>query len=62
MDDVDLEGATLGKTILTNLDLSATKGLSGCRHGGPSAVDHRSVAMSKNVPQVFGAAAVFPIL
>ncbi|MGI9501684.1 MAG: pentapeptide repeat-containing protein [Geminicoccaceae bacterium] len=34
MDDVDLEGATLRKTILTNLDLSATKGLSGCRHGG----------------------------
>lgn len=53
MDDADLEGATLGKTILTNLDLSATKGLSSCRHAGPSTVDHRTVVMSKNVPPVF---------
>ena len=41
------------ETIFNNVDLSATMGLEDCEHLGPSCVDHRTLAKSKNVPLKF---------
>ena len=50
---VNLTGAVLGgailnkaelyETVFANVDLSKTKGLDECRHGGPSIIDHRTL-------------------
>ena len=45
--------AKLNETILNNVDLSAAMGLNDCNHLGPSCVDYRTIARSKNVPLAF---------
>lgn len=49
----NLPEAWLNETILNNVDLSTTKGLNDCRHMGPSGIDYRTIARSKNVPISF---------
>jgi hypothetical protein len=49
----DLTGAFISDTIFTGVDLTATKGLNECRHGGPSAIDYRTLFLSKNLPLAF---------
>ena len=54
----DLTGANFGgaffsETVLTNIDLSAVKGLETCGHLGPSVIDHRTLAMSGKLPLSF---------
>ena len=51
--DAVLKDARLIETVLSNVNLSTTKGLSTCTHSGPSAIDHRTIVKSKDVPLVF---------
>ncbi len=45
--------ATFAQTIVGALDLSGAKGLDTCVHLGPSIIDHRTLAQSGLLPQVF---------
>ena len=52
-DDADLSTARLDATILADVDLSTTKGLAGCLHEGPSALDLRTLMKSGSLPLPF---------
>lgn len=45
--------ATLGETTFVDVDLSKTKGLDSCCHRGPSAIDHRTLQKSGQLPLNF---------
>ncbi|NEQ50738.1 MAG: toll/interleukin-1 receptor domain-containing protein [Leptolyngbya sp. SIO3F4] len=45
--------ANLFETVLSNLDLSSVQGLETCRHDGPSIIDHRTLALSGQLPLSF---------
>jgi len=49
----DLSGVELFETVVANVDLTTTKGLATCDHVRPSAVDHRTLERSTNVPVDF---------
>ena len=49
----DLTHAQLGETIFVNIVLTKVKGLDSCKHIGPSAVDHRTLQRSDELPLVF---------
>jgi uncharacterized protein YjbI with pentapeptide repeats len=49
----DLTRATLAETVLGNANLSEAKGLDTCIHGGPSTIDHRTIARSGLLPLAF---------
>jgi hypothetical protein len=56
--ETDLSGADLGATVLcgtifANVNLTTTKGLDKCRHDGPSAIDFRTLSLSKDLPISF---------
>ena len=51
--EANLSGAILGSTLFINIDLSQTKGLEECKHRGPSTIDHRTLARSGRLPDVF---------
>ena len=53
LERADLGNARLIQTVLSDIDLSTTKGLSHCAHSGPCTIDHRTITKSKNVPLVF---------
>ena len=58
MSRAGLRGADLSKvkmleTIMVNVDLSKTKGLEDINHHGPSIIDHRTLALSGELPDVF---------
>jgi uncharacterized protein YjbI with pentapeptide repeats len=53
LEGADLSRADLYETIFVNVDLSATKGLDACTHGGPSALDHRTLQRSGRLPLPF---------
>ena len=50
LEGTNLKEAIIYETIFNNVDLSDAIHLSTCRHQGPSCVDHRTLALSKNVP------------
>jgi len=49
----DLFQANLYDTVLANVDLSETKNLDDCLHGGPSIIDHRTLQRSGQLPLNF---------
>lgn len=52
----DLSRAVVAETIFANVDLSKTRGLEGvegCSHDGPSAIDHRTLRLSGQLPLSF---------
>jgi hypothetical protein len=51
--EANLSGALLYETIFANVDLTATKGLNACKHDGPSTIDFRTLARSRNLPLSF---------
>jgi hypothetical protein len=51
--EADLHGAGIFETAFANIDLSTTKGLESCRHGGPSILDHRTLQRSGRLPLAF---------
>jgi uncharacterized protein YjbI with pentapeptide repeats len=53
LNGANLTNALLGETIFGDTDLSGTKGLDTCGHGGPSTIDHRTLSRSDNLPEVF---------
>lgn len=53
LDGANLEGAEFLETRISNVDLTLAERLGSCVHYGPSSVDHRTLAMSKNVPTEF---------
>jgi uncharacterized protein YjbI with pentapeptide repeats len=52
-DEADLSTAILDATILADVDLSTAKGLEGCLHEGPSALDPRTLMKSGRLPLSF---------
>lgn len=48
--ETDLSDATLYETVLAHVDLTDTKHLVRCNHGGPCFVDYGTLQLSKNVP------------
>ncbi|MBA0087253.1 MAG: toll/interleukin-1 receptor domain-containing protein, partial [Acidobacteria bacterium Pan2503] len=44
---------SLGETIFGNTDLKDAVGLDTCQHEGPSVIDHRTLARSWPLPEVF---------
>ena len=53
LDGANLHKAVLRETIFADVDLTAVKGLESCIHRGPSAIDHRTLARSDNLPLSF---------
>src|SRR2546423_428197 len=53
LSEADLIGAYFFETILVSTDLRATKRLDRCTHGGPSAIDHRTLVKSGSLPLAF---------
>ena len=53
LSEVNLAGAFLSSTIFTVVDLRDVTGLQTCRHGGPSALDHHTLARSWPLPLEF---------
>jgi hypothetical protein len=51
--EADLSRALLSETIFADVDLTDTKGLSACKHVGPSSIDFRTLSRSRNVPLSF---------
>jgi uncharacterized protein YjbI with pentapeptide repeats len=49
----DLSGAVLLETVLGATNLSGAKGLTECKHVGPSILDHRTLELSGPLPEVF---------
>jgi uncharacterized protein YjbI with pentapeptide repeats len=49
----DFKSAYLYETVFANVDLSATKNLETCVHRGPSVLDHRTLARSRDLPIQF---------
>src|SRR4030095_4677511 len=58
LSDTDLIGADvsqiyLGSTVFGNTNLTAVQGIETCDHGGPSTLDHRTLARSGPLPLTF---------
>ncbi|MEM7648302.1 MAG: toll/interleukin-1 receptor domain-containing protein [Cyanobacteria bacterium P01_A01_bin.70] len=53
LSDANFSGATLGETVFVDVDLSRVKGLTNCRHDGPSIIDHRTLSRSGQLPTSF---------
>ena len=53
LDGATLSGAILSETAFANVDLSHTKGLTDCRHAGPSTIDPRTLSRSGQLPTAF---------
>lgn len=53
VDEADLSTARLDATILADVDLSTARGLEGCLHEGPSALDPRTLMKSGSLPLPF---------
>ncbi len=51
--EANFSKAYLDEVILANTDLTAAKGLDACEYGGPSTVDHRTLAKSGKLPLPF---------
>ncbi len=51
--EVDLSDGHLSETVFGNTNLTAVVGLETCKHGGPSILDHRTLAQSGPLPLVF---------
>ena len=49
----NLYGVRLGATVLGDVNLSQVKGLTDCIHFGPSALDHRTLSRSGQLPTSF---------
>src|SRR5262249_42062044 len=49
----NLSIAVLFYTVFGDTDLTAVQGLETCRHGGPSVLDHRTIAGSWPLPPAF---------
>ena len=49
----DLSATVLCETIFADVNLTTTKGLDKCRHDGPSAIDFRTLSLSKDLPISF---------
>jgi TIR domain-containing protein/pentapeptide repeat protein len=49
----DLSAVYLNKTVFGNTNLTAVRGLETCHHGGPSTLDHRTLARSGPLPLAF---------
>jgi hypothetical protein len=49
----DLSQAILSETVFSDTNLTAVQGLETCRHGGPSILDHRTLAQSGPLPLAF---------
>jgi hypothetical protein len=49
----DLSRAMLFETVFSNTNLTAVRGLETCDHGGPSTLDHRTLAKSGLLPLTF---------
>jgi uncharacterized protein YjbI with pentapeptide repeats len=49
----DISKAVLDETVFGGTNLSAVRGLQTCRHGGPSVLDHRTIACSWPLPLAF---------
>ena len=49
----DLFGARFYETVIANVDLSNVEGLKKISHRGPSIIDHRTLAKSGDLPDVF---------
>jgi hypothetical protein len=49
----DATGVYLWETIFADVNLSNVTGLDQCRHGGPSTIDHRTLARSEHLPLSF---------
>jgi uncharacterized protein YjbI with pentapeptide repeats len=50
---VNLSEAELNETSFINVNLSSVIGLKSCKHGGPSALDHRTLTQSGELPLKF---------
>lgn len=53
LNHANIEKAVLGGTILANVNLGSTRGLSSCKHEGPSALDYVTLSKSSGIPQTF---------
>ena len=53
LDGADLGEATVWNTSFINIDLSRTRGLSTCKHWGPSFLDYYSLQRAPNLPREF---------
>jgi uncharacterized protein YjbI with pentapeptide repeats len=49
----DVSHAKLDGTVLGDTNLTAVRGLETCHHGGPSTLDHRTLAKSRPLPLAF---------
>ena len=49
----NLGGAALSETVFGETALTTARGLDSCRHGGPSVIDHRTLAKSGKLPIEF---------
>jgi uncharacterized protein YjbI with pentapeptide repeats len=49
----NLTNALLGETIFGDTNLSEAKGLDTCSHSGPSTIDHRTMARSGRLSEIF---------
>jgi hypothetical protein len=58
--DVNLESAVLGDTIFANVDLGSARGLSSCKHEGPSSIDYATMSKSPDIPPTFLLASALP--
>lgn len=45
--------ALLSETLFINVNLTNSKNLENCVHYGPSTIDHRTIRISKDLPEVF---------
>lgn len=57
---VNLSGTKLNETVFLNANLKDAVGLDSCDHLGPSVIDHRTLAKSWPVPEVFLRGCGFP--
>lgn len=53
LNGANLEDSDIRETIFANIDLSKTKGLDKLKPTGPSIIDHRTLVLSKNLPEKF---------
>src|SRR5206468_12258741 len=53
LSEADLTGVRLLETVFGNANLSGARGLESCLHDGPSILDHRTLALSGNLPLSF---------
>ena len=53
LEGASLEHAHLGRTVLSDLDLSLVKNLDSCEHWSASGIDHQTLQKSRDLPLVF---------